>query len=157
MQIVLAVLHYGDPKMVGKVFGLGGGYRKPPLIFLHQETGGGSQAHTNLDSPGGVDVCVLDYLTTVGVVSVHFRRAKQRETLVAPLSIFDQYAPVQRSDGRERRYLPFPFWERHLEIGYRDPWIEDTLTLDPKLDPTSRTRVLPGSGIIAQTYRLPGF
>lgn len=162
MRIMLAVRHEGTPKLVGKVFDIDVGGGHPWRIFLHRETHA-SQAHRNLNSPGGVDLCVLDCLNDMDVAEVHHQRPSHHDTLVAPLAYFDEHAVPQRSGGRTRRFLAYPFWESypdgHPAVAYRDPWISDPpLVLDPGPDlPPPRTRVQPGTGIVFRPVDLPPY
>jgi hypothetical protein len=161
MKVVIEVVHHHQAKMVGKVFPVGS-RGEPTLIFFHSETHP-SQAHRNLNSPGGVDVCVLDYLATIGVEWVHHHRPSDSATLVAPLWAFDHYAIPQRSGGRERRYLAYDYWDifpvTHPAVAYEVPWIEDEIVLDPGLDqrPAPRMKVARGTGVVSHTLPLPGF
>lgn len=105
------VRHEGRPKMVGKVFTLGGG--RP--IFYHEESG--TQQHVRFDSPGGIDRCVLDYCRDVGVQEVHHARpgkTGEAVVLIAPLAAFLACPQRARYDGRDRVYLPRNQWQpRH--------------------------------------------
>jgi hypothetical protein len=121
---MLKVVHRGEAKHVGKVFPARG-----HDIFLHESVS--NQHHRNLDSPGGVDVCVVEYLGAIGVPEVHHYERDTKTLFVARLQLLEQNAIFQGSDGRFRLYLPTPFWIRSTGLDYTVPWVRDEHTLDP--------------------------
>lgn len=143
LQVVLEVLHHGQDKMVGKVVmlphlpknALGA---QVPLAgvpkgkarvaaFLHEESG--SQPHVQLDSPGGVDTVVVQYLLAHGVsLVVHVRRGSRFVLVSTPRRIAEYGAPATY-DGRARLYLPWSAWAVVSPWWKTLPWVKAVVTL----------------------------
>lgn len=127
MQVVLKVLHNGEQKMVGKVLPTAQGD-----VFLHEEVSGAAQHHANLDSPGGIDAVVLEWLARSGVTTVHHYRRESSDLFIAPVRDILDFGVRQRSGGRDRVYLPVEWWAQyHGPLPYSVKWITDSKTLDP--------------------------
>ncbi len=128
MKVVLSVYHDGKPKMVGKLFEYGAGH-----VFLHQESG--SQYHRNLDSPGGLDVVLVQYLEQLeprqGPIVIHHWDPGRNELLEATPATVTRDGIRQTYDRRDRYYLPYAFW-RPVAGGYKIPWVNPSHILDPR-------------------------
>ena len=140
MQVVLKVEHDGDAKMVGKVFEVMNGPDLIP-IFLHEQLKR-SQRHIKLDSPGGVDAVVIDWLIAQRVHYVHHHVRHGSLWEVEPEVIRD-LGVSQRSGGRNRVYLAYQHWnERPGGAWYQVPWVTDEIVVAVPADPQ---QALPGT------------
>jgi hypothetical protein len=122
---MLQVKHNGKCKPVGKI------YPDPKVLtFLHETKA--NQRHKNLNSPGGIDTCVLDYLVRHKIPRIVF----YDKTLCRLYSILTTQATtlgvLQSSGGRMRAYIPAQHWSiREGVMRYPTPWISDTVCLEP--------------------------
>ena len=123
MMVVVKMRHKGEAKMVGKIFKHGG-----VNIFLHEESG--NQSHRNLDSPGGIDQEVIEYLRMMNVVEVHHYSRERGELYITDLDDLHDFGVNQLSDGRRRVYLPTHLWAKTSgKLPYKVPWIRDEVIL----------------------------
>lgn len=129
--VVINVLHRGQPKMTGKVL-LGvleevfGPEHAGPPVFYHQEVVQ-SQQHTKLNSPGGVDLCVLLYLLEHEVTTfLHESDGVIWSAAVGDIIVLGDY---ETWDERERVFLPWRYWCAHGPRTFRVPWIDAEVTL----------------------------
>jgi hypothetical protein len=122
MQVVLRVEHRGKAKMCGKAFPaqVDG---KQKIILLHQSHG--DQWHHQLDSPGGVDAVVLDWMIDTGVDEYHHWDTLRHTLYAAEPMRIKALGITQYSDDRYRYYLPVGAWsqQRMPVLPYRVPWI----------------------------------
>src|SRR5687767_11282421 len=125
MQVVLKVQHGISAKMVAKVFEPQSGVR----IAMHE--GAANQRHQNLDCPGGVDLCVIEWLRANNVREWHHWDKDNRVLYVADVEDILKHGIFQSSGGRTRQYLPQSYWREYGQIGYRVPWITDEVVLQP--------------------------
>lgn len=112
----LNVEHAGVVKMVGKVFAIGG-----VRVFCHEEVAP-TQTLWKYDSPGGVDVAVLNWLREQGVSWIHHFKRDTGVLYVAPTDIVAG-APQHFYDGRLRAFLPRNDWEER-RLDYDIPWVK---------------------------------
>ena len=115
-SVVCKVWHDGEYKMTGKVIPARGSY-----VFFHAESG--TQRHVKTDSPGGIDLKVLDYLDSAGVRAVHHFNRRT-------LTLYETYTTVIHAlgtqgwwDNRLRLYLPLSYWARGA-LDYLIPWVD---------------------------------
>ena len=118
MNTVLQVWHNRAFKMVGKVLTHHG-----VRTFYHEESG--TQRHYAFNSPGGIDLVVLDWLEQHGVGVVHHSRRGQ--LLTATVALIREYGAFQESDDRMRMYLSHDLWQPGEP--YVTPWIEEIVRL----------------------------
>ncbi len=124
MHVVLQVRHKGKTKMVGKVFPVG-----KELIFMHEAAG--NQWHINLNSPGGIDVAVIEWLLANKVDAVHHYDRDRNTLYVANTEDIDHYGVPQLSDGRYRLYLSAAGWAKYPgKPSYKVPWVTTLATVD---------------------------
>jgi hypothetical protein len=109
MQVVLKVVHNGRPMMVGKVFSIEYQNGSREDIFFHSDSG--TQQHFLLNSPGGVDQCVVDYLSRIGVKQI-FHHSGGNVLYVATLEDLIEYGIKGSYGGRRRLYLHERFWDK---------------------------------------------
>lgn len=128
MKIGLKVKHKGHAKMVGLVF-----TTQPDrqLVFYHAGTA--SQFHPKYDCPGGLDEVVLAYLLSLGCTRIHHWIKPNGPLWRTTVEEVIANGFEEHSDGRDRIYLPGPFWKQQQQRLYEVPWISDNAyrTLEP--------------------------
>ena len=106
MQTVLRVEHNQETRMVGKVF-----LNQQAHVFYHADTTG-TQVHKKLNSPGGIDRCVLEWLGNQFVEQIVHYNGKTKMTYETTLTKVLELGIDEASGGRHRRYLDFQHWAK---------------------------------------------
>lgn len=136
MNVRFDVPHEGKAKMVGKLFEHGGSH-----YFLH-EIKAESQGHRNLNSPGGLDVALIDKLLrlrpVVGEVTI-IHRQKSGTWTTDPDTVRTCGLHVQ-SGGRDRYFLEWAFWKPTPVAITVNPHVTTTVLLDDPPPTTSKPR-----------------
>ncbi len=131
MRLTLKYVHNGEAKMVGKIFETSNIGNE---IFYHKSTE--SQWHRDLDSPGGIDSDVLDWLIAAGIRMIHHHVPTGKHAgLYITYTLALKYNGIKQvSDGRERVYLPAKFWANGKKPWYKIPYIPTEKIIGESID-----------------------
>jgi hypothetical protein len=126
LQLVLHVEHRKQAKMVGKVFPVDLPDRGLVPIFYHAESG--TQEHHALDSPGGLDWAVLEFLQGNGIDTIHHFDNKILSLWITTVQDVLDCGIEQTWDARTRLFLPRRYWSQSVRW-YSVPWITAITTV----------------------------
>ena len=127
----------GTEWMVGKVIPTVEGTD----IFYQEDKG--THTHVQLNSPGGIDVAVLDWLDGLGVTEVHHYNKRTRKLYMTTTETIRQNGIKSTQAGLTRYFLPYPFWKMSGKLNYVIPWCADRITLQHRPAPPELTHQEP--------------
>jgi hypothetical protein len=129
-RYAIGVRHDGSLKMVGKAIAFTDADGQQRTALYHEATA--SQYHVKLDSPGGIDLAVIDHLEKNAIDQVHHYDKHSGVLLAAPVARFLAIdTPVQVSGGRARVYLPTAQWRRLPSRPYAlPPWTQTVVEVE---------------------------
>lgn len=113
-EVMLKCWHKGEAKYVGKVVNFKDWDVVKGWAFLHEESG--SQKMIAFDSPGGIDIPVINYLSEKKIERiVHLVRNKHVCYYVS-LDLMLTKGVVRAYAGRNRIYLPELYWNISYDL-----------------------------------------